>query len=379
MKVLLLDLRKQYKRIKKEIDSAIRQVINSGHFIIGENVLKFEEEFAKYCWTEYAVGVANGTEALELALSSLGVGKGDAVITTPFTFIATVEAIVSVGAQPIFVDIDLDTYNIDTDKIEEAIKRGRKKINVKAIIPVHLYGQPCNMDRIMQLARRYNLKVVEDCAQAVGAEFKGKRVGSFGDCGCFSFFPSKNLSTYGDGGIVVTSDKRTAKVLRMLRFHGARDKYHHVIKGKNSRLDELHAAILRVKLKYIDRWNNERRKLASVYDRLFYKNKLNRVLSLPKEVSGTRHVFHIYAIRIKERDRLNVFLRERGITTLMHYPIPAHLEEVYRYMGYKRGDFPNAEKAASSVLSLPMYPELEPKEVEYVISMIREFCNQLDI
>lgn len=375
MKVLLLDLRKQYKRIKREIDSAIRGVINSGHFILGENVSKFEEAFAKYCSTEYAVGVANGTEALELALTSLGVGKGNAVITTPFTFIATVEAIVSVGAQPIFVDINLDTYNIDTDKIEEAIRRWRKKINVKALIPVHLYGQPCNMDRIMQLARRYNLKVVEDCAQAVGAEFKGKKVGSFGDCGCFSFFPSKNLSTYGDGGMVVTNDKKTAEMLRMLRFHGARDKYHHVIKGKNSRLDELHAAILRVKLKYIDKWNNERRKLALLYDRLFYKNKLNRMLSLPKEVFGTRHVFHIYAIRIKERDRLNIILKERGITTLMHYPIPVHLEEVYRYMGYKQGDFPNAEKAASSILSLPMYPELEPREVRYVVETIKEFCN----
>ncbi|MBM3253250.1 MAG: DegT/DnrJ/EryC1/StrS family aminotransferase, partial [Candidatus Omnitrophica bacterium] len=339
----------------------------------------FEEGFASYCGVRYAIGVASGTDALELALLALGIGKGDGVITTPFTFIATVEAIVSVGAKPIFIDIDLNTYNIDTEKIKETIKTKRGDLNIKAMVPVHLYGQSCDMDTIMRIAKKYNLKVIEDCAQAVGAEYKNRKVGSFGDCGCFSFFPSKNLSTYGDGGMVVTNDKKVAENLRMLRSHGARDKYHHVIKGKNSRLDELHAAVLHVKLKYIDKWNNERRRIAGVYDRLFHQNKLGSLLISPKESPDRKHIFHIYAIRIRERDKLHLFLKEHDITTLMHYPIPLHMEEVYKYMGYKKGDFPNAEVAATSVLSLPMYPELELREIKYVVDTIKQFCNSRNI
>ncbi len=378
MKVPFLDLRKQYKSIEKEIDTSIKGVLNSGHFILGENVSKLEEEFARYCGTKYAVGVASGTDALELALLALGIGKGDWVITTPFTFIATVEAIVFVGAEPIFVDINPDTCNIDTEQLEKVLAKSSKKLNIKAIMPVHLYGQPCDMNAIMRLARKYKLKVIEDCAQAVGAEYKGKKVGSFGDCGCFSFFPSKNLGTYGDGGIITTDDKKTAEKLRMLRAHGAKDKYHHVIKGKNSRLDELQAAILRVKLRYLDRWNAGRRKIGTFYNRLFSQNRLNDFIIIPKQFPGHKHVFHVFAVRIKERDKLHVFLREKGITTLMHYPIPIHLEEVYKYFGYKEGDFPNAETAASTVLSLPMYPELRREEIKYVVKMIKQFCEGSD-
>src|SRR3989338_6767825 len=304
MKVPFLDLRRQYLAIKKEIDAAIQDVLNSGSFILGENVAKFEEEFAQYCGTKYAIGVANGTDALELALRALEIGRGDEVITTPFTFIATAEAIVAVGAKPIFVDIDLNTYNIYTKKIEKILKKRNKSSKIKAVIPVHLYGQPADMDEIMRISKKYNLKVVEDCAQAVGAEYKGKKVSSFGDCGCFSFFPSKNLGAYGDGGIIVTNKKNIAERLNILRMHGGKDKYHHIIEGRNSRLDELHAAILRVKLKYLDGWNEARRKNAICYNSLFKKNGLNDSIILPKGDPHRNHIYHVYAIRTNRRNDL---------------------------------------------------------------------------
>lgn len=374
MKILLLDLTKQYRDIQKDIDSVVKQVLNSGHFILGENVAKFEEEFARYSGTKYAVGVGNGTDALELSLRALRIARGDGVITTPFTFIATAEAITSSGARPIFVDINLDTYNIDVEGIDRILKHKNRKANVKAIIPVHLYGQACNIEAIVKLAKRYNLKLIEDCAQSAGAEFNGRRVGSFGDCGCFSFFPSKNLGAYGDGGMVVTNNKELAERLQMLRFHGAKDKYHHILKGRNSRLDELQAAILRVKLRHLDKWNLIRRHNASIYSRALAE--LSSVIRIPAyDDTALRHIYHIYAIRLAKRDDLKDFLKKSGIETGLHYPVPAHLEKVFRYLGYKRGDFPNAERAASEVLSLPMFPELSKRQIFYVVNQIKKWLS----
>ncbi|MEK6715181.1 MAG: DegT/DnrJ/EryC1/StrS family aminotransferase [Candidatus Omnitrophota bacterium] len=372
MHVPLLDLKKQYQSIKPEIDKAIQDVLDSGSFILGENVRLLEEEIAAFTGVKLAVGVASGTDALELSLMALGIGQGDEVITTPFTFIATAEAICAVGAKPVFCDIKLDDYNIDPKEVRKKISK-----KTKAIIPVHLYGHPCRMDELLEIAKEYNLKVIEDCAQAIGSEYKGKKVGSFGDCGAFSFFPSKNLGAYGDGGIAVTSNKELADKMRILRVHGAVDKYHHSFKGRNSRLDELQAAILRVKLKYLDKWNEARRKNAAIYNKLFLKTGLEKKLVLPKELPDCKHTYHVYAVRSKKRDKLQEFLKTQGVATLMHYPIPIHIEEVYKYLGYKKGDFPNAELVASTIISLPMYPELKEEEIEYVVEAIKRFYNSI--
>ena len=374
MKVPLLDLRAQYASIKEEIDSAIKKVLDSGIFILGDNVNSFEREFSGYCGAKYGVGVASGTDALELALRALGIGKGDDVITPPFTFIATTEAIVSVGARPVFADIDPTTYNIDPAKIEKILRNDKKK-RIKALIPVHLYGQSCDMDEIMNLAKKYRLKVVEDCCQAIGATYKGKKVGTFGDCGCFSFFPSKNLGAYGDGGIVITSNKSVADKIRTLRFHGAKDKYNHVIEGVNSRLDTIQAAILRVKIKHIDKWNDARRRNASLYSSSLMLHEAKNKCIPPREAEGRRHVYNVYALRAEKRDGLRRFLEDKGVTTGMHYPIALHLEEVYRHLGYKKGDFPLAERLAGEVLSLPMYPELKESQIKYVVSQIYNFIK----
>ena len=368
MHVPLLDLKKQYQGIKKEIDQAVQGVLDSGAFILGENVQSLEKEIAFFLGVGFAVGLASGTDALELPLRAFGIKSGDEVITTPFTFIATAEAICLVGANPVFCDIRPDDYTID-------VKEVRKKITkkTKAIIPVHLYGHPCCMNELSEVAKEYDLKVIEDCAQAIGSEYRDKKVGSFGDCGAFSFFPSKNLGAYGDGGIAVTNNKELADKIRILRMHGAIDKYRHSFQGRNSRLDELQAAILRVKLKYLDKWNESRRNNAAIYNKLFLKSGLEKNLVLPKELPNCKHTYHVYAIKSGQRDKLQEFLKEQGVTTLMHYPVPIHLEEVYKYLGYKKGDFPNAELAASGVLSLPMYPELKTEEIEYIVKKIAEF------
>ena len=310
-----------------------------------------------------------------MGLKALGIGAGDEVITTPFTFIATAEAIVRVGATPVFVDIDVKSYNIDPLLIEKQIKKD-KNGKIKAIIPVHLYGQPCDMDEIMLLARKYNLKVIEDCAQAIGSNYKGKKVGSFGDCGAFSFFPSKNLGAYGDGGIVVTNKRSIADRIKVLRFHGAKDKYHHIVEGINSRLDEIQAAILRIKLKYIDKWNNARRNNALLYNKHFFDAKLSGEVICPEEFSFRRHIYHVYAVRIKNRKGLINFLNTKGISTGIHYPIALHLEQVYKYLGYMRGDFPNTEKAADEVISLPMYPELKNSQIKFITKQIDNFLKR---
>ena len=370
MKVPLVELVRQYKEISVDIDAGIKAVLGKGVFILGENVAKFEEETANYCGTKYAVAVANGTDALELSLKALGIGEGDEVITAPFTFIATTEAICVNGATPVLVDIENDTYNIDPSLIEAKITK-----KTKAMIPVHLFGHPCDIDSVMTIAKRHNLKVIEDCAQAIGAEFNSKRVGGFGDIGCFSFFPSKNLGCYGDGGMVITDDKTLADKIRMLRVHGQSDKYRHEVEGRNSRLDELQAAILRVKIKHLDRWNDARRRNAQLYNSFFKDLGLNSRLKTPTERQRCRHVYNIYNIRTKNRDGLRDFLTSKQVSTAVYYPIPLHLQKVYDSLGYKKGDFPNSESASLEVLALPIFPELKEEEIKFVASSISDFLS----
>jgi len=361
----LVDLKKQYFSIKDEIDLAVKRVLESGHFILGNEVLSLEREVAEYIGVKHAIGVASGTDALHLSLLACGIGEGDEVITTPFSFIATAEAISYCGAKPIFVDIDINSYNIDPAKIE-----GKVTKKTKAIIPVHMYGHAAEMDEILEIAKRYNLKVIEDCAQAFGTEYKSKKIGGIGDIGAFSFFPSKNLGAYGDGGIVVTDDKDVADKIMILRVHGSKQRYIHQVIGYNSRLDEIQAAILRVKLKKIDEWNEMRRKNASIYNKLL--NKLP--VQLSKE-AGKSHIYHVYTIQIKRRDECMKFLSENGISTAIHYPVPISAQEPYKYLGYSESDLPNSYKVASEVISLPMFPELKREEIEKVCEAIKRFIN----
>lgn len=357
------DVRPQYAQLKDNIDSVMREVAAAGNFILGPNVKAFEQEMAAYCGCSHAVGVANGTDALHLALRALSIGPGDEVITTPFTFVATTEAILMVGATPVFVDIDLQTFNIDHLLIEEAITP-----RTKAILPVHLYGRPCAMDEIMAIARRHGLKVVEDCAQALGATYRGRKIGTFGDVGCLSFFPSKNLGCMGDGGMVITNDAAIFERVEMLRRHGGRVKYHHEELGMNSRLDELQAAILRVKLPHLDRWNAARRRTATAYGRSL--DGLARIqLPLPPD-PDIRHVFHQYTIAIDDRDATCDALRAAGIGTAVYYPTPLHLQPVHAHLNYGRSDLPNAEAAAARALSLPMYPGMPEEAIHRVAGVI---------
>jgi len=344
------------------IDTALLEVFDDCLFVMGKQIDLFEEAICKYLKVRYAVGVASGTDALVLALCALGIEKGDEVITTPFTFIATAEAISRVGAKPVFCDIGED-YNIDTAKIEEKITP-----KTKAILPVHLYGLPCDMDKLIAIASGYNLKVIEDCAQSFGAEYKGKKVGSIGHCGALSFFPAKNLGCCGDGGMVVTNSEDIAKKLRMLRNHGSSDKYCYSIHGFNSRLDTLQAAILNVKLEYIDGWVNKRIENARTYGRLL--DSFPGIL-LPKVPAGLKHGFNYYTIRVMSgRDDLQAKLRKKGITSAVYYPLSLHLQKVFVDLKYKPGDFPEAERAQSQVLSLPMYPELTDNQMSSIAQSI---------
>lgn len=367
----LLDLKKQYVSIKDELNRKIFEVLESSSFILGTQVKSLEKEIADFCGVKFGIGVASGTDALELALMALDIGPGDEVITSPFTFIATTEAISHVGAKIVFADIDISTYNLDPKEIERKITK-----KTKAIIPVHLYGQPCRMDAIMELAGKNNLFIVEDCAQAIGAEYKGKKVGSFGDIGCFSFFPSKNLGAYGDGGMIVTNNSQIDEKVRTLRVHGSRERYFHSIRGRNSRLDEIQAAILKVKLKHITRWNESRYQKAACYNEFFLKSGLCDKISIPEIDKQVKHVFHLYVVRAKQRDELFNFLMSKEISTGVHYPLPLHLQEVYKDRGYAKGDFPNAELVSKKVISLPLYPELSKDHISYIVSSICEFYNQ---
>jgi dTDP-4-amino-4,6-dideoxygalactose transaminase len=344
-----LDLKAQYASLKPEIDAAIQGVLNTCQFTLGSEAAAFEQEFAAYCGTAQGIGVNNGTSALHLALLAAGIGPGDEVISVAFTFVASVAAIHYTGAKPVLVDIDADTYTIDVKAIEAAITP-----RTKAILPVHLYGQPADMGPILQLAKKRGLVVIEDAAQAHGAEYKGRRVGGLGDLGCFSFYPGKNLGAYGEGGMVVTANPEFARKVRMLRDWGGEKKYEHVLKGYNMRLEGLQAAVLRVKLRHLEAWTEARRAAADRYEALLAGSGVPTPAVLPH----VRHVYHIYATRTANREKWQAALQQRGIATGIHYPTPVHLLPAYADLGYKKGAFPNSEKAANEVLSLPMYPEL---------------------
>jgi len=365
-KIPSFTLTRQNEGLREKLLTTIASVIEQGMFILGENVNSLEEEIARYCGAEFGIGVASGSDALYLSLLACGVGPGDEVITTPFTFFATAGSIQRTGARPVFVDIELETWNIDPSLIEEKITS-----RTKAIIPVHLYGCPADMDPIMEIAGKHNLKVIEDAAQALGAKYKGRSVGGIGDAGCISFFPTKNLGAFGDGGMVVTSDPEIAERVRMLRVHGARKKYYHEELGCNSRLDELQAALLRVKLEHLESWNERRRTIASTYDLLLQDQGLP--LTLPVEPGHVHHVYHQYTVQAGGRDELQAYLKKRGIASTVYYPQPLHLQKVFAHLGYKPGDFPYAEKACREVLSLPMFPELTGEEVQQTVQAVAGF------
>lgn len=368
MKIPILDLQAQYKSIKTEIDAAVKRVVDSQHFILGPEVEMLEKEVAEYCGSKYAVGVASGTDALILSLKAIGIGSGDEVITTPFTFFATAESISLVGAKPVFVDVDPNTYCIDPELIEDKITK-----YTKAIIPVHLFGQCADMDRILEIARLNNLKVIEDTAQAMGATYKGRQAGSMGDAGCLSFFPSKNLGGFGDGGMIITNNKALADKVKMLRVHGSTIRYMHSAIGTNSRLDALQAAILRVKLKYLNTWLDGRRKVAD-----YYNKQLNNISSTsttiftPFTPPYNTHTYHLYVLRIKPSpDRLSKALNDAGIEARTYYPVPLHLQECYKGLGYKKGDLKESEAAANQTLAIPIYPELKPAYLDSIINKIQ--------
>jgi dTDP-4-amino-4,6-dideoxygalactose transaminase len=356
-----LDLKSQYQNLKPEVDAAVLGVLGSGQYVLGEEVAALEREFADYCRTRHAIAVNTGTSALHLSLLAAGIGPGDEVITTPFTFVATTAAIRYIGARPVFVDIDPTTFNIDPERIEQAITP-----LTKAIVPVHLYGQMADMDPIMDIATHWGLAVVEDACQAHGAEYKGRRAGSIGVSGCFSFYPGKNLGAYGEGGMIVTSDDEQAKTMRMLRDWGQDRRYHHVLSGYNYRMDAIQGAILRVKLRYIERWTKARRSNARRYGQLLGEARLRP----PYEAPGRRHVWHIYAVRAADRDNLQRALQLEDIQTGLHYPLPVHLQPAHGDLGYRMGDFPEAEAAARSVLSLPMFPELTAEQIDRVADAV---------
>ncbi len=362
--VPFVDLSAQYNVISEEINAAIAQVLRQNDFILGKAVGQFEEEFASYCEARYAVGVDSGTSALELALRVFGIGPGDEVITTANTFIATTLAISYTGATPVLVDADPKTYNMDVACLEEALTE-----RTKAVIPVHLYGQPADMGPILGVARKHSLIVIEDACQAHGARYKGKRVGTLGDAAAFSFYPGKNLGAYGDGGAVVTNDEHVADSLKMLRNYGSREKYVHDVKGFNRRLDTLQAAVLRVKLKYLDQWNAARREHAREYERRLAGSNI----ITPKAADYAEPNWHLYVILAQQRDALKRELAQQGIATGIHYPIPIHLQAAYPELGYPPGKFPVAERAAREGLSLPMYAELTLEQIEKVISAVRNF------
>jgi dTDP-4-amino-4,6-dideoxygalactose transaminase len=364
MRVPFLDLKAHHAPLVEQFNRAIREVIESGAFAGGPFVEKFEEEFAAFCGSPYAIGVANGTDALWLTLLALGIGEGDEVITVPNTFIATAEAITYCKARPVFVDLDRDTFTMNPAELEKSLTE-----KTKAIIPVHLFGQPADMDPILEFARAYGLFVIEDAAQAHGAEYKGRKAGTMGDAGCFSFYPGKNLGAFGEAGAVVTNDLELQKQIQMLRDHGQSRKYYHAMMGWNCRMDGIQAAVLSIKLRHLDEANSMRRKHALEYNHAFAG--IDEVLP-PFEARYARHVYHVYAIQVQERDEVRQHLQEKGIGCAVHYPIPIHLQEACRNLGYNEGAFPIAESLAEQFLSLPMFPELTEEQIEYVACCVSE-------
>jgi dTDP-4-amino-4,6-dideoxygalactose transaminase len=421
MEVPFVDLKFQYSDIREEIWKAVDTVFESQQFILGPNVKKLEEQIAAYSEVKNGIGVSSGTDALLVSLMALNIGRGHGVITSPFTFFATAGVIARLGATPIFVDIDPATYNIDPDKLRERVETGcdvgqaigkpvdrKMGVTIQAIIPIHLYGQCADMDPIMEMAQKAHLDIVEDAAQAIGAIYYSKRLGvkggegqvngqgrqrgfrengegtrtackagSMGRLGCFSFFPTKNLGGFGDAGMVVSDDELMAEKIRILRVHGGRQKYHHRIIGGNFRLDELQAAILSVKFQRLERWTECRRGNAERYDRLFEEMGVTEHIHLPAIQEGNRHIFNQYVIRVPQRDRLREFLRTNGVGTEVYYPIPLHLQECFKYLGYEEGDLPESEKAAKETLALPIYPELSQEQQEYVVEQVRNFYKRI--
>ncbi len=364
MKINFVDIQKQYKQHEKEFDDAIKKVLLKGDFILGEEVATFEKEFAVFCEVKHCIGVASGTDALFLSLLALGIGSGDEVITAANTFIATTRAIQMTGASPVLVEMNPQTYNIDVTKIEKAITK-----KTKVILPVHLYGQPADMDPIIKIAKKYSLRIVEDAAQAQGATYKGKRIGGIGDITGFSFYPGKNLGAYGDAGAITTNNKTLAEKVKLLRDWGTNVKYYHEIPGYNSRLDTIQAAVLRVKLRYLEKWNKRRNDIAKRYDQLFQKTEFVVPYILPDAES----VYHLYLIQVQKRDVLLSYLKKHGIYAGIHYPIPLHLQKANKNLGYKKGDFPLTEAYTKKIISLPIHPELTNDEVDYIVEKVKDF------
>ena len=367
IKVPLLDLKAQYSTIRSEIREAIERVVESQHFILGPEVEALEREIAAFCEARFAVGVSSGTDALLAALMAIGTGPGDEVITAAYSFFATAGVIARLGARPVFVDIDPKTFNLDSNDVGQKITS-----RTKAVMPVHLFGQCAVMDPIMEVVRGKGIHVIEDAAQAIGArDDKGGQAGTIGHMGCFSFFPSKNLGAFGDGGMVITNDDHLAETVRVLRVHGAKPKYHHSLVGGNFRLDAIQAAVLRVKLIHLSRWTEMRRTNASRYHSLFEEMGLTKCVSLPKESTG--HIYNQFVARFPDRDRLQLFLREKGVDTEVYYPVALHLQECFQRLGCQIGDFPEAEAASRESLALPIYPEITEEQQRYVVAKIREF------
>jgi dTDP-4-amino-4,6-dideoxygalactose transaminase len=382
--VPLLDLKAQFAQIRSEVMPIIEQVCASQRFILGEHVIGLEAEVARYCASAAGIGVSSGTDALLLALMALGIGAGDEVITSPFTFFATAGTIARLGARPVFCDIDPVSFNLSPAAVRNFVDRqcsvqGGQLINratggrVKALMPVHLYGQSADMDPLMAIARQHGLKVIEDAAQAIGTEYKGTRVGSIGDIGCFSFFPSKNLGAFGDAGLCTTNDAALAESMRVLRVHGGKPKYFHAVIGGNFRIDELQAAVLRVKLKYLDGWTAARQRNAAFYSAALAASGLANLVASPSAAENGRHIFNQYVVRVQNRDALKDFLTARGIGTEIYYPVPMHLQKCFAYLKHGAGDFPESELAAEETLALPIYPELEQAQLDAVVASISEF------
>lgn len=360
MIVPMVDLKKQFNDIKDELFVMLTEILESSQYILGPKVLELEKKIAQYHGVTEAVGVASGTDALHLSIEALGIGEGDEVITTPFTFFATAEAILYTGATPVFVDIERETMNIDPEKIGPAITK-----RTKAILPVHIFGHPAEMERIAAVAKEHDLKIIEDCAQSFGAAIHGKKTGSLGDAGCFSFYPSKNLGAFGDGGMVLLDNSSVADDIRKLRNHGSRGSYKHESVGFNSRLDEIQAGVLLVKMKRIEEYNAKRRQKAALYGKL-----LSDMVERPVERPGCTHVYHQYTIRSGKRDEIQKRLRQNNIASVVYYPTPLHIQEAVNFLGYKKGDFPVAEETSENVLSLPMYPELEEASISRIADII---------
>lgn len=369
MKISALDLKKQIAPLRQEIDAAIKEVIDHTDFILGAHVERLQQHVVEYSGAKYAIGVSNGTDAIALSLLALGIKAGDGVICPAFTYYATAGAVASIGARPVFADIDPDTYNISLDSIQKVLFK-KNKFKIKAIIPVHLYGACADMDEILKLARKYKLKVVEDTAQAFGAEYKGRKAGTLGDCGAVSFYPGKNLGAFGDAGLILTDNKALSEKLKILRNQGNINKYYHLVLGRNNRMDAIQAAVLDVKLKYLDEWNKKRQEVARYYN----KRLAGLPVKIPFVPNYTTHIYHQYTLRAPNSNKgFLKYLQEKGIDSRVFYPVPLHLQKCFKYLGYKQGDFPEAELAAKQVFTLPIYPELTREEKDYIIQSLEEF------